>query len=146
MWLYAFFFAPSGNPDRLEDRSWPKHAEKYCNESLENIADLPSVLDISSPAERADLIEAATTILEIMVNNLKKLDGGSNNDKALIENWLEDWSTYLKDRRIHAERLRTEGDVQPLLTALPDGSSALKRMNGFARVNDMEMCLDPADF
>jgi len=36
--------------------------------------------------------------------------------------------------------------VRPLLTALPSGSgSFVKRMNGFARVNDMEACLDPGD-
>ena len=26
MWFYAFVLAPSGNPDRLEDRSWPAAA------------------------------------------------------------------------------------------------------------------------
>ena len=30
LWVYAFFLAPSGNPDRLEDRSWPAAAEARC--------------------------------------------------------------------------------------------------------------------
>jgi len=80
------------------------------------------------------------------VADLGQLSGGTADDHVMIEKWLADWDVYIGDRRHHAVRLRLEGDVRPLLTALPSGSgSFVKRMNGFARVNDMEACLDPGD-
>ena len=52
----------------------------------------------------------------------------------------------LEDRRNHVKRLRELGDIQPLLTATDSGKSVMERMNGFARVNDLESCIDPGDF
>ena len=80
------------------------------------------------------------------VADLAVLAGGTDEDRDLVVHWLADWEVYVADRRAHAERLRTEGDVKPLLTALASGAgSVLERMNGFARANDMESCLDPGD-
>ena len=146
MWFYAFLLAPSGNPDRMADRIWPTSAERRCAEARNAIDALPSARDSGSPLERSDHLEEGTEILETMVSDLGSLPGGSANDRDLVSRWLEDWETYLSDRQAHVERLRSEGDVRPLLSALPDGSSILERMNGFARVNDMESCLDPGDF
>ena len=81
-----------------------------------------------------------------MVTDLRLIKPGSHDDALLTGAWLGDWDTYLADRRTHAERLRTEGDVRPLMSALPSGTGSVQeRMNGFARVNDMESCLDPGD-
>jgi len=146
MWFYAFLLAPSGNPDRMADRIWPTSAERRCAEARNAIDALPSARDSGSPLERSDHLEEGTEILETMVSDLGSLPGGSANDRDLVSRWLEDWEAYLSDRQAHVERLRSEGDVRPLLSALPDGSSMLERMNGFARVNDMESCLDPGDF
>ena len=93
-----------------------------------------------------DHLEKGTEILETMVSDLGSLPGGSASDRDLVARWLQDWEAYMSDRQAHVKRLRSEGDIRPLLSALPDGSSMLERMNGFARVNDMESCLDPGDF
>ena len=146
MWFYAFLLAPSGNPDRMEDRTWPTSAERRCAEARDAIDALPPARDSGSPLERSDHLEEGTEILETMVSDLGSLPGGSAGDRDLVARWLEDWEVYLSDRQAHVERQRSEGDVRPLLSALPDGSSMLERMNGFARVNDMESCLDPGDF
>ena len=146
MWFYAFLIAPSGNPDRMEDRTWPTSAERRCAEARDAIDAFPPAYDSGSPLERSDHLEKGTEILETMVFDLGSLPGGSASDRYLVARWLEDWEAYLSDRQAHVERLRSEGDVRPLLSALPDGSSMLERMNGFARVNEMESCLDPGDF
>jgi len=146
MWFYAFLLAPSGNPDRMEDRTWPTSAERRCAEARDAIDALPPARDSGSPLKRSDHLEEGTGILETMVSDLGSLPGGSASDRDLVASWLGDWKAYLSDRQAHVERLRSEGDVWPLLSALPDGSSMLERMNGFARVNDMESCLDPGDF
>ena len=135
LWVYAFFLAPSGNPDRLEDRSWPAAAEARCLAAR-----------ATDVVTRADDIDLATDVVVNLVADLGQLSGGTVDDQVMIEKWLADWAVYIGDRRHHAVRLRLEGDVRPLLTALPSGSgSFVKRMNGFARVNDMEACLDPGD-
>ena len=146
MWFYAFFLAPSGNPDRMRDRTWPSAAELRCAVARDTITALPTARHSNSPAERAAVIDEATRVLSELVSDLGSLAGGSDNDLELVKRWLDDWGVYLTDRKTHANRLRAEGDVQPLLTALPDGSSMLERMNGFARVNSMDSCLDPGDF
>ena len=75
-----------------------------------------------------------------------QIPGGTDHDLSLGAHGLDDWEVYITDRLNHAKRLRTEGDVKPLMTALASGAgSVLERMNGFARVNDMEACLDPGD-
>ncbi len=146
LWVYAFFLAPSGNPDRLEDRSWPAAAEARCLVARAAIAELPPAARAPDVATRADDIDLATDVVVNLVADLGQLSGGTADDHVMIEKWLADWEVYIGDRRHHAVRLRLEGDVRPLLTALPSGSgSFVKRMNGFARVNDMEACLDPGD-
>jgi hypothetical protein len=92
------------------------------------------------------VLDDATDLLDQLVADLRGMDGGTTDDLVLVAGWFDDWDIYLADRRFHAQRLRTEGDVRPYLTALPSGAgSHVERMNGFARVNDMEGCLDPGD-
>ena len=93
------------------------------------------------------MIEEVNVLLDSLVSSLQSLDGGTESDRFLIESWLSDWQIYLQDRDTYVEKLRVEGDVAPLLTSLPSGSgSHLARQNGFARVNDLDSCLDPGDF
>lgn len=146
MWFYAFFLARSGNPDRLEDMSWAHAAEIRCTEMLSEMDGIRRASEVVTPAERAADLDKATLIMAAMVTDLRLIKPGSHDDGVLIGAWLGDWDTYLADRRTHAERLRTEGDVRPLMSALPSGTGSVQeRMNGFARVNDMESCLDPGD-
>jgi len=146
LWYYAFFLAPSGNPDRMEDRAWPEAAQHRCLAARDEISVLPTARQASTPAERARDLDRATRVVRVMVDDLGRIPGGTDHDRVLVAHWLDDWEVYVADRLNHAERLRTEGDVKPLMTALPSGAgSVLERMNGFARVNDMEACLDPGD-
>jgi hypothetical protein len=146
-WAWAFvIYEPPGNPDRLEDRAWPAAAEQRCARAVAAIGDLPAASQSPSPGHRADVIDEATGILDQLADDLAVLPGGTDDDRVLVGKWLDDWAVYLGDRATHAQRLRTEGDVRPYLTALPSGAgSHVERMNGFARVNDMESCLDPGD-
>ena len=146
-WFWAFFLAPSGNPDRIEDRVWADNAEQLCVEFRQQLSDFPLATTANSPESRAELIEEVTGLLDSLVLSLQSLNGGTENDRFLIESWLSDWQISIQDRIAYVEKLRSEGDVAPLLTSLPSGSgSYLDRQNGFARVNDLDSCLDPGDF
>ena len=144
-WAFLLYEAP-GNPDRLEDRSWVSAAEQRCSLLVAAVAELPAAGDSPSPAHRAGVLDEATRLVGRLVDDLRRLPGGTDDDRGLVAKWFDDWDIYLADRHNHAQRLRTEGDVRPYLTALPSGAgSHVERMNGFARVNDMESCLDPGD-
>ena len=146
MWFYAFFLARSGNPDRLDDMSWAETAEIRCIEMLDDMDGLRLASEVATPTERAADLDEATVLMAAMVTDLRLIKPGTHDDGVLIGAWLGDWNTSLADRRAHAERLRTEGDVRPLMSALPSGTGSVQeRMNGFARVNDMDSCLDPGD-
>ena len=146
LWVYAFFLAPSGYADRMEDRAWPEAAQAQCLATRNEISRLPTARQADTPTQRADDLDEATLAVRRMVDALDRIPGGTDHDLSLVAHWLDDWEVYIADRLNHAERLRTEGDVKPLMTALASGAgSVLERMNGFARVNDMEACLDPGD-
>ncbi len=146
MWFYAFFLARSGNPDRLDEMLWAEAAEVRCLEMLDDVTGIRRASQVLDPGQRAADLDEATVLMAAMVADLKLIKPGTHDDGVLIGAWLSDWDTYLADRRAHAERLRTEGDVRPLMSALPSGTGSVQeRMNGFARVNDMESCLDPGD-
>ena len=81
-----------------------------------------------------------------MKSELTKLSVSSEKDKFNTSSWFSDWDIYLEDRKNHVDRLNELGDVEPLLTATDTGKSVMERMNGFARVNDLDSCLDPGDF
>ena len=85
-------------------------------------------------------------MLEKKNADLADLPLDSAKDKFNTVSWLSDWNTYRGDRTNHVKRSTELGDIEPLLTATESGTSALERMNGFARVNDLESCLDPGDF
>ena len=146
LWAYAFFFAPSGNPDRIENELWLKEAETICSQALDEIALLPLAKESQTPTDRAQAIEQGTQILEKMKASLASLPLNSEKDRFNTNSWFSDWNTYLGDRRAHVKRLTELGDIEPLLTATDSGKSVLERMNGFARVNDLEPCIDPGDF
>ncbi|MBL6925837.1 MAG: hypothetical protein ISR43_01255 [Acidimicrobiia bacterium] len=146
MWFYAFFLARSGNPDRLDDISWAEAADVRCVEMLDDMSGIRSASQVANPGQRAEDLDEATVLLASMVADLRLIKPGTTDDGRLIGAWLDDWDTYLADRSAHAKRLRTEGDVRPLMSALPSGTGSIQeRMNGFARVNDMDACLDPGD-
>jgi len=146
LWAYAFFFAPSGNPDRVENEVWLEKAETICSQALNEIDLLPLAKEAKTPADRAELIAQGTRVLEKMKASLAGLALNSEKDNFNTDSWLSDWDTYLGDRRNHVKRLTELGDIEPLLTATDSGKSVLERMNGFARVNDLDSCLDPGDF
>ena len=66
LWVYAFFFAPSGNPDRIENGEWIEKAELVCSQALDEISLLPLAKESRTPADRADVIAQGTRVLEKM--------------------------------------------------------------------------------
>lgn len=145
-WVWAFSpWAPRGNPDRLEDRTFPERAEQICSEASERIEALPPASDARTPQERAVVVQEANELLSSMIEELRGSATGTAEDVELISLWLDDYEVLLSDRERHAARLAAGEDPRFTVTATDEGSPIDERIDGFARVNDMESCLVPLD-
>ena len=172
-WAWAFSpWARSENPARLDDRAFAAWADQRCVQAQAAIDGLPTARQAQSRIERADQVDQGTAEVESLVDDLRRTaesslsaepslsaesslsaepEGSGADDADLVSSWLDDWDTYISDRRSHAERLRTASDDTPdrelrfLLVDMVEGSTYTERMDGFARLNDMDACQIPGD-
>ena len=160
-WAWAFSpWARSENPGRLDDRDFVQWADQRCARARSVIDDLPSAREASSWADRAVQVDRGTDEVQELVADLRSQATGSLSvssesegppDAELVSAWLDDWVQYIADRRSHSERLRSATDDTPdrelrfLLLDMTEGSTYTERMDGFARLNDMDNCQIPGD-
>ena len=70
--MYLSFFVGRQDPrDHLDDTAWIQAAEATCAPTAAAVADEPFANELDSPAERADVLDDATTRLEAMVRRLR---------------------------------------------------------------------------
>ncbi len=145
IWGYALLSDEiDQNPDELTDQTYVARADAACQAAKQEIDSLGSPLEVTSPAERADLLDQSNPVVARLVRRLNVIEVDNPTDRDLVDDWIDDWESYLADRERHVERLRTEGDVRFLVTTV--GSSHVTvRIDGFARVNDMNNCEIPLD-
>ena len=160
-WAWAFSpWARTENPGRLDDRSFVGWADQRCARAQTAIDALPTARQAASRAERADQVDRATDEVEALVADIRlraeaslsvSTESDGPPDTELVGAWLEDWDVYISDRRSHSERLRTASEDTPdrelrfLLLDLTEGSTYTERMDGFARLNNMDNCQVPGD-
>ena len=160
-WAWAFSpWARTENPGRLDDRDFVGWADQRCARAQAAIGLLPSPRQASSRIERADQVDRGTDEVESLVADLRRRAETSLStstasdgppDTELVGAWLDDWDVYAADRRGHAARLRSADDDTPdrelrfLLVDMTEGSTYTERMDGFARLNDMDNCQIPGD-
>ena len=146
-------FAPGDNPDRLEDRDFAEQADARCAAAVEFIDTIPSARQAESRDERADQVETGTVEVEAMVVDLRSLAGDveSPDERAILTKWFADWDQYVVDRWAHVEKLRTadedasDRELAFVVSAIIGSGIYTERLDGFARVNDMDNCLIPGD-
>ena len=160
-WGWAFSpWARSENPGRLDDRGFVAWADQRCGAAQAVIDALPSPRQAQSRAARAEHVDLGTDAVEALVADLRgraaeslpsTTTGNGPPDTELVDAWLDDWDVYAADRRGHADRLRSADDDTPdrelrfLLVDVTEGSTYTERMDGFARLNDMDNCQIPGD-
>ena len=160
-WAWAFSpWARTENPARLDNREFAQWADQRCAGARTAIAAVPTARQAASREERSDQVDRATNEVESLVEDLRtraqaslatSTEGDGPPDADLVRDWLADWDVYISDRRSHSERLRTAGEDTPdrelrfLLLDLTEGSTYTERMDGFARLNDMDNCRVPGD-
>ena len=160
-WAWAFSpWARTENPGRLDDRNFVRWADQRCAQTQAAMDALPSSRQATSRAERAGQVDRGTDEVEALVAELRlraetalsvSTEGDGPPDAALVDDWLADWDVYVSDRRSHSARLRTADEDTPdrelrfLLVDMTEGSTYTERMDGFARLNDMDACQVPGD-
>lgn len=146
-WLFAF--SPWARdifqaPDQIADETYVASLDSRCAAARSLLAELPLAQNAASPVDRASALAEANDILTEMAVDLSNIEGGTTNDQRLVSLWIGDWEIYLDDRVNHVGRLVTEGDVR-FLTSEVNGVFINERMDGFARVNDLDNCETPGD-
>jgi hypothetical protein len=146
MWIYAFFiYDPGLKVDELADRTFPAAAERICAASRSDVGALPPANVSRTAAERADVIDSANDRLRAMIAELRTaVPADEGRVTTGINEWLDDWSTYVEDRQAYADGLRV--DPQTRFTETVKANRQVSRaVDGFAEVNRMESCSTPGD-
>jgi hypothetical protein len=148
-WTYARFFASKESVNKIGDRGWAARAETICQAANERRAELADFrrVDPDDPAmlaERADIVDRATDIVEQMVDDVVAVAPTDEKGRAIVPDWEADYRTYLQNRRDFAEQLRG-GENVPFREAAYQGVPISERIETFASDNDMESCAPPRD-
>jgi hypothetical protein len=148
MWL-SFVEGRAEPRDRLDDTAWTTAAEEACADVRRRIDALPNAREVDSPEERADLLDAATDQIEVLVARVDELAPPREADEArAVSRWLDDYRTYIGDRREYAAAQRDPDHPrydQAFSVTDRSGYQIDVLLDDFARVNYMESCEAPDD-
>lgn len=149
-WVWALFFPPSKQSvAKVTDEAWTERAEAVCrraNEERDLLTDLRRVSDAGPDAltERAELIEQATDIIEIMVADVMSETLALAEDRAIASQWADMYTTLIADRRIYIAQVR-DGANGAFAETTIDGAPISEYINDFTVANRMKACSSPAD-
>lgn len=147
-WVYVLFiYDPGLMIDELGDRTFPIAAEEICATTATQLAALPPAILATGPDDRADTVEISNGLLLEMVDALRPLTPeGPPEVRAGVQEWLDDWVTYIGDRQQYVENLRADEQARFLESTKGAPNRGITRaINGFAEVNRMESCATPGD-
>jgi hypothetical protein len=143
-WIYAFFFASKVGVYVLEDKAWTVRAEEICrNANLERdkLVDLRRIDSVEGDAlaERADIIDKATVIIQKMLNDVTVLVPTGINDAKLMERWRGLYQDWIDGRVVYTAKLRV-GENAPFAESMLEGSPISDSINDFTTSNRMKSC------
>jgi hypothetical protein len=148
-WTWALFFASKDAINKIEDSEWIERAEAICaeaNERREALADFRRIdpNDQAMLAERGDLIDRSTDIVEVMLNDVMSGTLTSEKARAIVPQWAEEYRIYIGNRRDYATEVR-EGSNDLFREAEAGGIPISERLTVFANDNQMLSCAPPRD-
>ncbi|MHB1139619.1 MAG: hypothetical protein ACYC2O_11725 [Microthrixaceae bacterium] len=146
-WVYVLFFYHPHVEDQLEDRTFPTQAEAVCAEAVAQLGNLELAQLATTAEDRATTVEQSNVILRQMVQELRPLVPTSpENVTDGVNEWLDDWDTYIGNREQYAAGLREDPETRFLETTKGTSTKGITRaINGFTEANDMESCSTPSD-
>ena len=152
-WIYALFFASKEAINRIDDRAWAERAEGICQianvERLE-LGDYRVIVDAGDDtaalmAERADIVDAATDIIEQMLDDVVAATPVDQKGQEIVPLWEAEYRQYIGARRDFADELRRTGENVPFFEPEVSSLPASERLETFAGDNEMPACAPPRD-
>ena len=148
-WIYALFFASKEAVNGIGEEGWTARAQAICEAAEAERLDLADYreVDAGDPtmlAERGDIVDRATGILEQMLDDVVAVQPTGAKGADLVPQWEADYRTYLEDRRRYAEALRS-GENGAFTESAVDGIPISDRIAQFASDNRMPACAPPTD-
>ena len=148
-WIWALFFASKEGVNRIEDQAWLERAQSICEQAADERTALANYtrLDEGGPElilQRADIVDEATDSLERMVNSLEALPLAGEKGRAIVPMWIDEYRTYLGDRRNYTTQLRASGENLPFYETA-NKIPISERLATFAADNEMPACKPPLD-
>lgn len=143
-WVYAFLFASKEGVNVLEDKAWTVRAEEICrNANLERdkLVDLRRINSVEGDAlaERADIIDKATVIIQKMLDDVTAEVPTGVDDAKLTEIWRGIYQDWIDGRINYTAKLRT-GENAPFAESMREGSPVSDSINDFTTNNRMKSC------
>jgi hypothetical protein len=149
-WTWALFFASKDPINRIDDAGWAARAEATCAaadaERLQ-LADFREMQDATAEMvrERADIVDAATDILERMLDDVVDPMPTDAKGRDLVPQWEADYRLHIQKRRDFTAELRATGENKAFYDAEVDGIPITERIEVFAADNRMASCAPPRD-
>ena len=148
-WTWALFFASKEAVNKIGDRAWAERAEEICAAAeVERIAlaDFREMApgDRAMLAERADIVDRATDIVEHMLDDVVAETPTDDKGADIVPRWEDDYRAYIENRRQFTARLRG-GRNEPYTETADEGVPISERLEQFAGDNEMPSCAPPQD-
>lgn len=153
-WIWALFFASKEAVNRIDDRAWAARAEQICadaNAARLELSDYRAIVDVDDAEmaalmqERADIVDAATDIVEQMIDDVVAVVPTDEKGQAIVPQWEAEYRSYIEGRRVYAEQLRETGENVPFYEPGADGIPVSERLETFSGDNEMPSCAPPRD-
>ena len=148
-WIWALFFASKEGVNRIEDRAWVESAQSICETAADERTALANYTRLDEGGaelilRRAEIVDEATDTLERMLNSLEALPLTGEKGQAIIPLWIDEYRTYLGDRRNYTAQLRESGENLPFYETA-NQIPISERLATFAADNEMPACKPPLD-
>ena len=148
-WIWALFFASKEGVNRIEDRAWVESAQSICETAADERTALANYTRLDEGGaelilQRAEIVDEATDTLERMLNSLEALPLTGEKGQAIIPLWIDEYRTYLADRRNYTAQLRESGENLPFYETA-NQIPISERLATFAADNEMPACKPPLD-
>ena len=148
-WIWALFFASKEGVNRIEDHVWVESAQSICETAADERTALANYTRLDEGGaelirQRADIVDEATDTLERMLNSLETIPLTGEKGRAIIPLWIDEYRTYLGDRRNYTAQLRESGENLPFYETA-NQIPISERLATFAADNEMPACKPPLD-
>lgn len=150
-WVWALFFASREGVNVVNDRAWAANSEQICLDARGELGELTDLTWVDEPTpelvrEHADRVDLSTDVLERMIDKIEANPPADEKGRAVVPLWIEEYRTYLGNRRTYADSVRDSGEKQRFFETRTEGNIPIsERLETFAVENEMPSCGPPRD-